>query len=110
MAYPGVDRILGTVEAVANQRFGRSLVAAMWNDRSSAGHLLKTDPVLLQLAIYTVSVAAHEVLQAEGIEPHVLMGHSFGEIAALTCAGVYTVSQGAEIVCDRMESLAAAAP
>jgi acyl transferase domain-containing protein len=38
------------------------------------------------------------------------MGHSFGEIAALTCAGVFSPEDGAEIVCDRAESLALRAP
>jgi malonyl CoA-acyl carrier protein transacylase/acyl carrier protein len=106
----GVERALATIEAVAVRRFGRSMVAAMWDEHNTTAELLESDPSLLQLAIYAVSVAAHEILLEDGVEPHLLMGHSFGEIAALVCAGVYTIEHGAEIVCDRVESLAASAP
>jgi acyl transferase domain-containing protein/acyl carrier protein len=105
-----VERVLAVSEGVAWRRFGRSLVEAMGAEGSGSEHLLKTDPALLQLAIFTVSVAGRELLRAEGIEADRLIGHSFGEIAALTNAGVYSVEQGAEIVCDRVESLAEAAP
>jgi acyl transferase domain-containing protein len=34
----------------------------------------------------------------------VLMGHSFGEIAAMVCGGAFSVADGAQIVCDRTEA------
>ena len=105
-----VERVLAISEGVAWRRFGRSLIEAMGGKGAGAEQLLKTDPALLQLAIFTVSVVGQEILRAEGIEADRLIGHSFGEIAALTSAGVYSVEQGAEIVCDRVESLAEAAP
>jgi acyl transferase domain-containing protein len=108
--YLAVERVLSIIEAVALRRLGRSLIGAMWDESSNAEYLLKSQPDLLQLGIFAVSVAVHEILKTEGVEADVLMGHSFGEITALTCAGVYTIAQGAEIVCDRVESLAAAAP
>jgi acyl transferase domain-containing protein len=108
--YLAVEEVLSIIEAVALRRVGRSLIAAIWDDRNSAEYLLKLQPDLLQLGIFAGSVAAHEILKAESVEAEVLMGHSLGEIAALTCAGVFTVEQGAEIVCDRVQSLAAAAP
>lgn len=108
--YPRVQQVLEQVEAVALARFGRSLTAAIWQSQSSAELLLKQDPALLQLAIFTVSVAAFEMLRAEGVTPGVLVGHSLGEIAALTCAGVFSLEQGADIVCDRVESLRDEAP
>jgi acyl transferase domain-containing protein len=105
-----IEEVISITEAVAHRRFGRSLVTAMWDEQNDAMHFMKSDPELLQLAIFTVSVAAHNILRAQGDEPSVLMGHSFGEIAALTCAGVFSIEQGAEIVCDRVESLVAGAP
>jgi acyl transferase domain-containing protein len=105
-----IEEVISITEAVAHRRFGRSLLAAMWDEQNDTAHFLKYDPGLLQLAIFTVSVAAHNILRAQGDDPSVLMGHSFGEIAALTCAGVYSIEQGAEIVCDRVESLVAGAP
>jgi acyl transferase domain-containing protein len=105
-----VERVLAISEGIAWRRFGRSLIEAMGCKGGGTEQFLKTDPALLQLAIFTVSVAGQELLRAEGIEANRLIGHSFGEIAALTSAGVYSVEQGAEIVCDRVESLAEAAP
>src|ERR1700751_433242 len=104
LMYLAVEGVLSTSEAVALRRVGRSLIAAIGDERNSAEYLLKSQPDLLQLGIFTVSVAAHEILKTEGVEADVLMGHSLGEIAALTCAGVFTIEQGAEIVCDRVES------
>jgi malonyl CoA-acyl carrier protein transacylase/acyl carrier protein len=108
--YRAVADLLEVIEAVSMRRFGRSLKAAMWDEHSSAETLLKTDSALLQLAIYAASMASYAILETEGVFADVLVGHSFGEIAALACAGVYTVEQGAEIVCDRVEALELAAP
>lgn len=108
LVYPAVDALLKIVERVALRRLGRSLIETIWDEKNSLTSLVKSDPNMLQLAIYTISVAAYEVLHTESIVPDVLVGHSFGEIAALTCAGVYTSEQGAEIVCDRIESMATA--
>jgi len=110
LASLGVEGVLATVETVAMRRFGRSMIAMMWDQRGATKDFLASDPALLQLAIFAVSVAAHALLREEGVTPSLLMGHSFGEIAALVCAGAYSVEQGAQIVCDRVEVLAASAP
>ncbi|MGO4339802.1 acyltransferase domain-containing protein [Labrys sp. KB_33_2] len=108
-AYLEVEVALVPCERVALERFGRSLVDAM-SQPGDASAFVKQDPDLLQLAIYAISVAAHAALRAESVEADVMVGHSFGEIAALTCAGAYTIEQGANIVCDRVEALAQSAP
>jgi acyl transferase domain-containing protein len=105
LIYPRVRDRLEVVEAVGQRRYGRSLSSVMWTERRGAAELLQTDPALLQLAIYALSISACELLLSEGVQPDVLLGHSFGEIAALTCGGAFSVEHGAEIVCDRIESL-----
>ncbi|QQC68012.1 acyltransferase domain-containing protein [Paraburkholderia ginsengisoli] len=110
LSYRGVEQILNTVEGVAQRRLARSLLEIIWSGDGQTEKILQDAPDIFQLAIYTISVSNFEILRAEGISPEVLVGHSFGEIAALVCAGVFSVEQGAEIVCDRIESLAAAAP
>ncbi|OLL27634.1 hypothetical protein BTH42_30925 [Burkholderia sp. SRS-W-2-2016] len=109
-AYQCVDPVLRIVEAVAQRRLGRSFIDVLWSGEQHDNNWFRNKSDLLQLVIYAVSVANFEIFRAQGIEPEVLVGHSFGEIAALVCAGVYSIEQGAEIVCDRIESLAAAAP
>jgi malonyl CoA-acyl carrier protein transacylase/acyl carrier protein len=109
-SYLCLEPVLAMVEAVGLRRYGRSMLDVIWDESNTLAHLIDKDAVMLQLAIYTASIAAHEILTAEGIEPDVVMGHSFGEIAALVCAGAYSIEHGAEIVCDRIDTLAGAAP
>jgi acyl transferase domain-containing protein len=60
---------------------------------------------LLQLAIFGVSVATHRILTGAGAEPDLLLGHSFGEMAALVCAGAFDLADGVRMVCARSEAL-----
>ncbi|WP_280267315.1 acyltransferase domain-containing protein [Nocardia wallacei] len=54
---------------------------------------------LPQLAAYAVSVVLADVLAAAGITADAIVGQSFGEIAALVCAGVFDVEDGTRAVC-----------
>ncbi|MCG7495636.1 ACP S-malonyltransferase [Vibrio sp. Of7-15] len=48
-----------------------------------------------QPAILLCSVASFKVFEQEtGLRPHIVAGHSLGEISALVCAGVLTLSDG----------------
>lgn len=105
-----VRQVLDTIDAVARERLGRPLTGALWRDDAGLDTWLREAPDLLQLGIFGTSVAMFGVLHACGVRPDVLIGHSFGEIAALVCGGMYSIEQGARIVCDRIASLQAAAP
>jgi acyl-CoA oxidase len=59
---------------------------------------------MAQLAAYTASVALHRILADAGVRPDTVVGQSFGEIAALVCAGAYTVAEGASAVCSLGEA------
>ncbi|WP_051466703.1 ACP S-malonyltransferase [Actinomadura oligospora] len=54
-------------------------------------------PGVPQLAAYTASVAVDRVLRASGVVPAFAVGQSFGEIAALVCAGAFSISDGARM-------------
>jgi acyl transferase domain-containing protein/acyl carrier protein len=71
----------------------------------STDEWLQRSPETLQLAIYGIAVATYRMMHRHGLRPEVLIGHSLGEIAALVCAGAFTVADGAEIVCHRTLSL-----
>jgi len=60
----------------------------------------------LALTVHAASVAAYRRLEAVGFAPDVLIGHGFGEIAALVAAGAFTALEGAEIVAARCRALA----
>lgn len=71
--------------------------------------LAAEDPDTLQLALFGTAVAVYRILEAEGVAPGIMMGHSLGEIAALVTAGAFPIATGAEIVRARSLSLRAAA-
>lgn len=60
---------------------------------------------VLQLAIFGVSVSVYRILTARGTRPRLLVGHSFGEMAALVAAGAFTLADGARLVCARAAAL-----
>ncbi len=67
--------------------------------------ILKACPELDQIAIYLTNYLIASDLIASGMKPDVLLGHSFGELAALAIAGVYSFESGLRIVCQRTSVL-----
>ncbi|MQA31687.1 MAG: acyltransferase domain-containing protein [Luteitalea sp.] len=63
------------------------------------------EPEHPEVPIYRASLAAYSRLQHAGVVPDVLIGHGFGEIAALVVAGAFSMSAGAEIVAARSGAL-----
>jgi acyl transferase domain-containing protein len=104
---PLLDHIRDTfqeIDRVGIDRFGLSL----------SRDLLKNDlyeeldaapPELIQLAVFGFSVAAYNCRENHGWRPAVMVGHGFGEIIALVAGGVFSVREGAEIVCERAAAL-----
>jgi 3-oxoacyl-(acyl-carrier-protein) synthase/NAD(P)-dependent dehydrogenase (short-subunit alcohol dehydrogenase family) len=62
-------------------------------------------PDLDQIAIYVTEVLIADLLITSGVRPDLLLGHSFGEVAALAVAGAYSFETGLRIVCQRVMSL-----
>lgn len=62
------------------------------------------------LLLYAAAVGHYLQLMKQGERPSVVMGHSFGEIAALVCAGGFSVQTGAEIICHRTLAMEASSP
>jgi acyl transferase domain-containing protein len=56
---------------------------------------------VVQPLLFAVSVALAALWRSWGIEPHVTVGHSQGEIAAACVAGALSLADGATIVCRR---------
>jgi acyl transferase domain-containing protein/acyl carrier protein len=107
-AQPLVRETFEEIDAVARPALGRTVVERLFGSSPPAIEaLLSEAPDVLQLAIYGLSVATYRLLETGGLRPAVLVGHSFGEIGALVCAGAFTVRQGAEIVLHRMAALSA---
>ena len=101
----GVREVLRVVDRVAAE-FGRAGVSELLlhGGGPSAAELARRDPFALQLAIFAIGVAGARLVRSEGT---IFVGHSMGEIAALTAAGAFELADGARIVAHRAEALAA---
>ncbi len=63
-----------------------------------------------QPAILTVSIAAHRALEAKGIKPDYVAGHSLGEYSALVAAGSLEFSQAIRVARKRGQYMQEAVP
>lgn len=101
-----VDNVVAVVDAVAAE-FGRSGVRTLLLNPNAptAADLARTDPFALQLAVFTTVVIEYQRI-AQTRTQGVLVGHSLGELAALTVAGGFDLADGARLVCHRSEALA----
>jgi acyl transferase domain-containing protein len=106
-----VREVFETIDDVYRARTGRTVSSVVFAaEAPSLEQMLARHPDELQLAIYGASVTAHRILAARGTVLDLLVGHSFGEIAALVAGGAYSVADGASLVCDRNEVLRSHAP
>jgi len=63
-----------------------------------------------QPAILTVSIAVHRALEAQGLEPRVVAGHSLGEYSALVAAGSLAFEDAIRLVRTRGQLMQEAVP
>jgi acyl transferase domain-containing protein len=103
--FPAAGEILQTVDEVAEQH-GMEPVSSLLlkRDAPSLDELLMRQSDAVDLAIYAVNAAAFEVLAGLGVRPDVVVGHSFGEFAALSAAGAISVVDVARLACLRVEA------
>lgn len=99
--YEGAKKIFET----ANEILGYDLADIAFN--GPAEELNKT--VNSQPAIMACSLAALEAVKAEGIAFDGVAGHSLGEYAAMTAAGMLSVEDGFKIIKARAEAMQKAA-
>ncbi len=99
--------IINETFAEASSALGYDLWDVVANDPN--GELNQTE--VTQPALLTASVAVYRALQAEQeVTPEVLAGHSLGEYSALTCAGVFSLSDAVKLVRARGQFMQAAVP
>ncbi|MGI5346999.1 ACP S-malonyltransferase [Streptomyces sp. CA-250714] len=77
-----------------------ALGRALLGDTPPSGRELAAAPLgTPQVALFGASMAVHRALCAVGAAPQRMVAVSFGEIAALTAAGVFGVPDGTHIAC-----------
>ncbi|MBW4717308.1 acyltransferase domain-containing protein [Saccharothrix obliqua] len=101
-----VDAVFDEIDAAAARLDVPPVSAALFDGEPRPIRDLLAEPAeVLQLAIFGVSVAVHRILVARGVTPRLLVGHSFGEMAALVAAGAFTPADGVRLVCARAAAL-----
>ncbi|CAM5421562.1 [acyl-carrier-protein] S-malonyltransferase OS=Streptomyces tendae OX=1932 GN=GUR47_05710 PE=4 SV=1 [Streptomyces tendae] len=99
---PSVSRVLRTVDAHGTALGGtRTPVGHLLTDAAAPepDRLVRTDPLAFDLATYAAVVASATVLLDLAAPPvHAVLGHSVGDLAALTVAGVITLEQGVRLL------------
>lgn len=96
-----IERLLDAAEALT----GLELASIARNGPDDA----LADTLAAQPLLYLVGWAWASALDAAGITPVAVAGHSLGEFAALAYAGVFSVEAGLELVCERARLMAEAA-
>jgi acyl transferase domain-containing protein len=84
--------------------------ADLRNDWLAADSETLADVTRAQPLLYVVDYALGQLLVSWGLEPAVMIGHSVGELAAATLAGVFTFADGIRLMRDRMENFADTRP
>ncbi|MFE4306030.1 acyltransferase domain-containing protein [Streptomyces sp. NPDC056664] len=107
---PEVAEVLDTADRIAAE-FGRGGVSHLLRqpDAPPAADLVRADSFALQLAVFAAAVGSFRIAERQDT-PDVVVGHSMGEIAALTVTGAFTPADGARLVCHRSEALLAHCP
>jgi len=96
--------------AVAQELLGGDAFAVLCGSSEQCGDAVKATPDLIQVAIYIQNVLGASIRQSHGYRPGILLGHSFGEIAALGVGGCFDLPTGVRIVCERVRAIAKHAP
>jgi acyl transferase domain-containing protein len=86
---------------------GPALRADWLADRPSARY---DDVTRAQPLLYAVNCALGQQVLSWGVEPAALLGHSVGEMAAATLAGVFGFTSGMALMRDRMTAFAGTPP
>ena len=91
-----VRKSFDEIDIVVTRLGGTPIIPQLFDRPApSTDALISQAPDVLQLAIFGTSMALHNILAANGYQADVLLGHSFGEIAALVAGGAYSVAEGA---------------
>jgi [acyl-carrier-protein] S-malonyltransferase len=96
-----VAEVFEQVDQVAVERGLAPLGPRLLGQNPPSGReLAQAPPGTAQLALFGASLAVHQALCRSYAGPSAVVGVSFGEIAALTAAGVFTVRDGARAAHD----------
>ncbi|MCP4678615.1 MAG: acyltransferase domain-containing protein [Deltaproteobacteria bacterium] len=102
---PAFRNALDNWQALVDDKLGFDLLGHIYGDENDKAISKKLGTLVgAQTALFAVEMGMAEVLKEMGCRPDVMIGHSFGEISALTVAGVWDMETAFEVVAARIRA------
>ncbi len=95
---PVFAETMGRLDALIAERAGFSVIEEI---HSEADVSRLADTEVAQPVLFAIQVALTEVLREQGVESQAVAGHSVGEVAAAWAAGLLTLDEAVEVICQR---------
>ena len=93
------------VDALAREAFGFDLLAHIYGPEGDPGIEQALGTLVgAQTSLFAIEVGLARMLESMGVAPDVMIGHSFGEISALTAAGVWDLQTAYKVVEERIRA------
>lgn len=99
---PAFREALERCDRAIREHVGWSVLSELTTDEA-ASRLAKID--VIQPTLFAVEVALAALWRSWGIEPHAVVGHSMGEVAAAHVAGALSLADATRIICRRSHLL-----
>lgn len=109
--YRVVKETFDEADEIMLRMIGIKLTEAIWSKPGEDKEALqkREDAIrqtkLTQPAMMTADIAMYRLIREYGIKPDMAIGHSLGEYAAATAAGVFTFENGLRAVTDRAKEM-----
>ncbi|MEU9479444.1 type I polyketide synthase [Streptomyces sp. NPDC048191] len=99
--YPVFAAAVDDICELMRPHLPRPLQEVMFAPEGSADAALLDEPTYTQPALFAVQVGLFRLVESWGITPDAVLGHSFGELAALHVAGAMSLADACALVATR---------